>query len=95
MSHYQTRRGEITPYVRVNQWQGLGGTDHTHFQNNATTTLYAGQRYGSTEVATGVTWAVKPTVQLYGEIGREWSNGGQQSEVSRDVSGSIGIKASF
>lgn len=96
VGHYQTREGEITPYVRVNLWQGMGGSDETRFSNKtATTRLSAGQRYSSTEAAAGATWSVKPTLQFYGEIGREWSNKGQQSEVSKAVTGSIGFKGSF
>lgn len=96
VGHYQTRQGEVTPYVRVNLWQGMGGSDDTRFSNKtATTSLSAGQRYSSTEAAAGATWSVKPTLQFYGEVGREWSNKGQQSEVSKDVTGSIGFKGSF
>ncbi|MGL5600969.1 MAG: autotransporter-associated beta strand repeat-containing protein [Silvania sp.] len=96
VGHYQTRDGEMTPYVRVNLWQGMGGSDDTRFSNNtATTHLSAGQRYSSTETAAGATWSVKPNLQFYGEVGREWSNKGQQSEVSKDVTGSIGLKGSF
>ncbi|MRS14726.1 autotransporter outer membrane beta-barrel domain-containing protein [Enterobacteriaceae bacterium RIT691] len=96
VGHYQTKEGEVTPYVRVNLWQGMGGSDDTRFSNNtATTHLTAGQRYSSTEAAAGATWSVKPNIQFYGEIGREWSNKGQQSDVSKDVTGSIGFKGSF
>lgn len=96
VGHYQTRQGEVTPYVRVNLWQGMGGSDDTRFSNNtATTHLTAGQRYSSTEAAAGATWSFKPNLQFYGEVGREWSNKGQQSEVSKDVTGSIGFKGSF
>lgn len=96
VGHYQTREGEVTPYVRVNLWQGMGGSDDTRFSNKtATTSLSAGQRYSSTEAAAGATWSVKSNLQFYGEVGREWSNKGQQSEVSKDVTGSIGVKGSF
>ncbi|MGU3413943.1 autotransporter-associated beta strand repeat-containing protein [Enterobacteriaceae bacterium C34A] len=96
VGHYQTRQGEVTPYVRVNLWQGMGGSDNTRFSNNtATTKLTAGQRYSSTEAAAGATWSIKPDLQFYGEVGREWSNKGGQSEVSKDVTGSIGFKGSF
>ena len=96
VGHYQTHEGEVTPYVRVNLWQGMGGSDDTRFSNKtATTSLSAGQRYSSTEAAAGATWSVKSNLQFYGEVGREWSNKGQQSEVSKDVTGSIGVKGSF
>ena len=96
VGHYQTKEGEITPYVRVNLWQGMGGSDDTRFSNAAASThLNAGQRYSSTEAAAGATWSVKPNFQFYGEIGREWSNKGQQSEVSKDVTGSVGFKGRF
>ncbi|MBB1201834.1 autotransporter outer membrane beta-barrel domain-containing protein [Enterobacteriaceae bacterium 89] len=96
VGHYQTREGEVTPYVRVNLWQGMGGSDNTRFSNAAASThLSAGQRYSSSEAAAGATWSVKPNFQFYGEVGREWSNKGQQSEVSKDVTGSIGFKGTF
>lgn len=96
VGHYQTTQGEVTPYVRVNLWQGMGGSDNTRFHNSAaSTTLTSGQRYSSTEASVGATWSLKPNVQLYGEVGREWSNHGQQSEVSRDITGSLGIKTTF
>lgn len=96
VGHYQVRQGEVMPYVRVNLWQGMGGSDNTRFNNNtASTYLTTGQRYSSTETAVGATWSVKPNLQFYGEVGREWSNKGQQSEVSKDVTGNIGFKGSF
>ncbi len=96
VGHYSPRIGKVTPYVRVNLWQGLSGTDSTSFTNaTAKTNLHAGQRYSSTEVAAGMTWSIKPTVHLYGEVGHQWSNKGGDTQMRSDLEGSAGIKIDF
>lgn len=73
---YDTNHGKIQPYGRVNLWQGLGSKDKAHFTNAVTaTTLDSSQQYSSTEVAAGMTRTVARDVQVYGELGTQFSNG--------------------
>lgn len=93
---YDTRHGKIQPYGRVNLWQGLGSKDKTHFSNAvATTTLESSQQYSSTEVAAGLSWNIDRDLQVYGELGTQFNNGGHKSQVEAPVNASIGFKKSF
>lgn len=93
---YDTRHGKIQPYGRVNLWQGLGSKDKTHFSNAvATTTLESSQQYSSTEVAAGLSWSIDRDLQVYGELGTQFNNGGHKSQVEAPVNASIGFKKSF
>lgn len=93
---YDTNHGKIQPYGRVNLWQGLGSKDKAHFTNAVTaTTLDSSQQYSSTEVAAGMTWTVARDVQVYGELGTQFSNGGDKSRVSAPINASIGFKKMF
>ncbi len=93
---YDTNHGKFQPYGRVNVWQGLGSKDKTHFSNAVTTTtLESSQQYSSTEVAAGLTWSIDRNLQVYGELGTQFSNGGSKSQVEAPVNASIGFKKSF
>ncbi|AST78865.1 TPA: autotransporter outer membrane beta-barrel domain-containing protein [Citrobacter farmeri] len=93
---YDTRHGKIQPYGRVNLWQGLGSKDKTHFSNAvATTTLESSQQYSSTEVAAGLSWNIDRDLQVYGELGTQFNNGGHKSQVEAPINASIGFKKSF
>lgn len=99
-SQYDTQQGSVKPYVRVNLWQELSdGSDSTTFTNTSNsagkTTLTADQRYSSTEVALGATWAATSEVQAYTEVGKSYQNGGSKSQISNDLSGTVGIKIRF
>lgn len=96
VADYDTNHGKFQPYGRVNVWQGLGSKDKTHFSNAvATTTLESSQQYSSTEVATGLSWSIDRNLQVYGELGTQFSNGGSKSQVEAPVNASIGFKKSF
>ncbi|MFL6897276.1 autotransporter outer membrane beta-barrel domain-containing protein [Enterobacter roggenkampii] len=91
-----TNHGKFQPYGRVNVWQGLGSKDKTHFSNAvATTTLESSQQYSSTEVAAGLSWSIDRNLQVYGELGTQFSNGGSKSQIEAPVNASIGFKKSF
>lgn len=93
---YDTRHGKVQPYGRVNLWQGLGSKDKTRFSNAvATTTLESSQQYSSTEVAAGLSWNIDRDLQVYGELGTQFNNGGHKSQVEAPVNASIGFKKSF
>ncbi|WET39597.1 autotransporter outer membrane beta-barrel domain-containing protein [Citrobacter enshiensis] len=93
---YDTNHGKIQPYGRVNLWQGLGSKDKTHFSNAVTTTtLESSQQYSSTEVAAGMTWTIDRDLQVYGELGTQFSNGGSKSQVEAPINASIGFKKMF
>ncbi|MRT12942.1 transporter [Enterobacteriaceae bacterium RIT711] len=96
---YDTNYGKVKPYVRVNYWQELSdGQDTVTWKNTANnaaaTDINANQRFQTTEVAVGTTWAVTADVQGYTEIGKTWDGGGDTS-VSSDVSASVGMKIRF
>lgn len=96
VADYDTNHGKFQPYGRVNVWQGLGSKDKTHFSNAvATTTLKSSQQYSSTEVAAGLSWSIDRNLQVYGELGTQFSNGGSKSQVEAPVKASIGFKKSF
>ncbi|MCO5780958.1 autotransporter outer membrane beta-barrel domain-containing protein [Citrobacter meridianamericanus] len=96
VADYDTTHGKFQPYGRVNVWQGLGSKDKTHFSNAvATTTLESSQQYSSTEVAAGLSWSIDRNLQVYGELGTQFSNGGSKSQVEAPVNASIGFKKSF
>ncbi|HGH3385761.1 TPA: autotransporter outer membrane beta-barrel domain-containing protein [Citrobacter freundii] len=96
VADYDTNHGKFQPYGRVNVWQGLGSKDKTHFRNAvATTTLESSQQYSSTEVAAGLSWSIDRNLQVYGELGTQFSNGGSKSQVEAPVNASIGFKKSF
>ncbi|HAU4411607.1 autotransporter outer membrane beta-barrel domain-containing protein [Citrobacter freundii] len=96
VADYDTNHGKFQPYGRVNVWQGLGSKDKTHFSNAvATTTLESSQQYSSTEVAAGLSWSIDRNLQVYGELGTQFSNGGSKSQVEVPVNASIGFKKSF
>ena len=96
VADYDTNHGKFQPYGRVNVWQGLGSKDKTHFSNAvATTTLESSQQYSSTEVAAGLSWSIDRNLQVYGELGTQFSNGGSKSQVEAPVNASIGFKKSF
>lgn len=93
---YDTNYGKVQPYGRVNLWQGLGSKDKTHFSNAVvTTTLESSQQYSSTEVAAGMTWNIDRNLQVYGELGTQFNNGGQKSKIEAPINASIGFKKSF
>lgn len=93
---YDSTYGKIQPYGRVNLWQGLGSKDKTRFSNAvATTTLASSQQYSSTEVAAGVTWNIDRDLQVYGELGTQFSNGNHKSQIEAPVNASVGFKKSF
>lgn len=93
---YDTRYGKVQPYGRVNLWQGLGSKDKTHFTNAvATTTLESSQQYSSTEVAAGLSWNIDRDLQVYGELGTQFDNGGSKSQIDAPVNASIGFKKMF
>ncbi|HEE9872189.1 TPA: autotransporter outer membrane beta-barrel domain-containing protein, partial [Citrobacter braakii] len=96
VADYDSNHGKFQPYGRVNVWQGLGSKDKTHFSNAvATTTLESSQQYSSTEVAAGLSWSIDRNLQVYGELGTQFSNGGSKSQVEAPVNASIGFKKSF
>ena len=96
VADYATNHGKFQPYGRVNLWQGLGGKDKTHFSNAvATTTLTSSQQYSSTEVAAGLSWSIDRNLQVYGEVGTQFSNGSSKSQIEAPVNASIGFKKSF
>lgn len=96
VADYDTNHGKFQPYGRVNVWRGLGSKDKTHFSNAvATTTLESSQQYSSTEVAAGLSWSIDRNLQVYGELGTQFSNGGSKSQVEAPVNASIGFKKSF
>lgn len=96
VADYDTNHGKFQPYGRVNVWQGLGSKDKTHFSNAvATTTLESSQQYSSTEIAAGLSWSIDRNLQVYGELGTQFSNGGSKSQVEAPVNASIGFKKSF
>ena len=96
VADYDTNHGKFQPYGRVNVWQGLGSKDKTHFSNAvATTTLESSQQYSSTEVAAGLSWSIDRNLQVYGELGTQFSNGGSKSQIEAPVNASIGFKKSF
>ncbi|WP_370621291.1 autotransporter outer membrane beta-barrel domain-containing protein [Citrobacter cronae] len=96
VADYDTNHGKFQPYGRVNVWQGLGSKDKTHFSNAvATTTLESSQQYSNTEVAAGLSWSIDRNVQVYGELGTQFSNGGSKSQVEAPINASIGFKKSF
>lgn len=96
VADYDTNHGKFQPYGRVNVWQGLGSKDKTHFSNAvATTTLESSQQYSSTEVAAGLSWSIDRNLQVYGELGTQFSNGSNKSQVEAPVNASIGFKKSF
>lgn len=99
-TQYDTEHGTVKPYVRVNLWQELSdGSDTTTYVNTSNnageTSLTSDQRYSSTEVALGATWAATSEVQAYTEVGKSYQNGGSKSQISNDVSGTVGIKIRF
>lgn len=96
VADYDTDHGKFQPYGRVNVWQGLGSKDKTHFSNAvATTTLESSQQYSSTEVAAGLSWSIDRNLQVYGELGTQFSNGSNKSQIELPVNASIGFKKSF
>lgn len=96
VADYDTNHGKFQPYGRVNVWQGLGSKDKTQFSNAvATTTLESSQQYSSTEVAAGLSWSIDRNVQVYGELGTQFSNGSSKSQIEAPVNASIGFKKSF
>lgn len=96
VADYDTNHGKFQPYGRVNVWQGLGSKDKTQFSNAvATTTLESSQQYSSTEVAAGLSWSIDRNLQVYGELGTQFSNGSSKSQVEAPVNASIGFKRSF
>ena len=96
VADYDTNHGKFQPYGRVNVWQGLGSKDKTHFSNAvATTTLESSQQYSSTEVAAGLSWSIDRNLQVYGELGTQFSNGGSKSQIEAPANASIGFKKSF
>ncbi|EKY0660661.1 autotransporter outer membrane beta-barrel domain-containing protein [Citrobacter freundii] len=96
VADYDTNHGKFQPYGRVNVWQGLGSKDKTHFSNAvATTTLESSQQYSSTEVAAGLSWSIDRNLQVYGELGTQFSNSGSKSQIEAPVNASIGFKKSF
>ena len=96
VADYDTNHGKFQPYGRVNVWQGLGSKDKTHFSNAvATTTLESSQQYSSTEIAAGLSWSIDRNLQVYGELGTQFSNGSNKSQVEAPVNASIGFKKSF
>lgn len=95
-ANYDTNYGKIQPYGRVNLWQGLGSRDKTHFSNSVTTTtLASSQQFSSTEVAVGTSWDIERDLQVYGELGTQFSNGSHKSQVEAPINASIGFKKSF
>ncbi|PIT48664.1 autotransporter family protein, partial [Snodgrassella alvi] len=90
--NYQTGKGTLRPYTRLNLFYSPNGTDHTTFTTrNASTTLHNGGGHTSTEVAVGGSYDVNDNVSVYGEIGHTWSNG-SDTKVKAPVNGSVGLK---
>ena len=99
-TQYDTEHGTVKPYVRVNLWQQLSdGSDTTTYVNTSNnageTSLTSDQRYSSTEVALGATWAATSEVQAYTEVGKSYQNGGSKSQIENDISGTVGVKIRF
>lgn len=89
---YQTNKGILHPYARLNVFYSPNGADRTSFTTSATTTtVQAGTAHTSTELAIGGSYKMTDKVSAYGEIGHSWSNGGK-AKVKVPVSGSIGLK---
>ncbi|HHS0960531.1 TPA: autotransporter-associated beta strand repeat-containing protein [Salmonella enterica subsp. enterica] len=98
-AEYDTQRGKIKPYLRVNYWQELtDGQDEVTYRNtqntDGKTTLKANQQFSATEAAIGATWMVTDDVQAYTEVGKTWDNSGK-IQIDADISASVGMKIRF
>lgn len=84
--------GLFQPYARVNVYSASAGTDLTDFVVPATTTrVESASGYRAVELAAGFTLALTPRAELYGEMGRSFSAGGDV-ELKASVQGSVGLR---
>jgi outer membrane autotransporter protein len=84
------------PYLRANLWHGFDGTQTMLFTNDAASTPIATQLgYDSGELGAGFTLALNDKVNLYGEIDHLFALGGGAGELSKGISGAIGIRVLF
>lgn len=91
-----TGAGRLQPYGRVSLWHGLSDSDSTRFVSAAaTTSINSGIGYSSTELALGFTLHLSPAVSAYGEVGKQFKNGGATAQVKSSMQGSVGLKLNF
>ncbi|MEP7101230.1 MAG: autotransporter outer membrane beta-barrel domain-containing protein [Burkholderiales bacterium] len=84
--------GLFQPYARVNVYSASAGTDFTDFVASAATArVESASGYRSVELAAGFTLALTPRADLYGELGRSFSAGGDV-ELKSSVQGSVGLR---
>jgi outer membrane autotransporter protein len=93
---YTTGGHQWKPYVRTNLWHGFDGKQNTVIQNPAATTPIATQMgYDALEAGAGFTVALNRNVSLYGEADHVFAVGKASSQLSKGVTGSLGIRVMF
>ena len=89
---FGTSAVRLQPYARVNVYRAGSGTDVLGFASpSATVHTSSKNGYTSTELAGGFTLGLTPTMAIYGELGRLFSNSGD-TEVKSSVQGSLGVR---
>lgn len=92
---YQTSKGILRPYARVNIFYSPNDADRTTFITSvASFSFKAGTAHTSTELAIGGSYELTDKVKLYGEISHIWSNGGD-ARVKAPINGSVGLKINW
>lgn len=82
----------MQPYGRVNFFLASPARDVARFIDGASgVNLVSRSGTRSAEVAAGLTWQLRPSVSVYGEIGRMWSMSGA-ARTGSGVQGALGLK---
>jgi outer membrane autotransporter protein len=92
---YQFFQTWLQPYLRVNLWHGLQGTDSLAIrENGADTTLETKRGHTSVELAAGSGWRFNRHLELYAEVGRMLPLAGAQ-RLSAQHTMAVGLRFMF
>jgi outer membrane autotransporter protein len=89
---FATAAGTLQPYARLNVYRASGGEDVARFIGPAASTDIATRTGGtSTEVAAGATLQLSAATSVYGEVGKLYASGGEET-IESGVQGSVGLR---
>lgn len=92
---YETARGRVRPYGRVNVWHGFNGSDNMSVGGPGGSANITTERgYTSTDIALGATWTINDRFSLYGEAGHMFALGGSQRVRASNVV-SAGVRVAW
>lgn len=80
------------PHGRFNVYHGTDGTDVARFFGAGSfTDIGTPTSYTSTELAAGLTLAVSPSTNVYGEVGKLWAVSGD-ARLRSSLQGTLGVR---